>query len=92
MVTALEGLVQLLINSRRTYYDLVIEPFVKNAGLVDENTTFPNFYDFQGKLVVGPYSGHKFIATGIVSRDGVDVVSGEKRNTPDSVSVVGGAQ
>ena len=26
-----------LINSRRTYYDLIIEPFVKNSGLVDEN-------------------------------------------------------
>jgi hypothetical protein len=76
-----------MFNSRRTYYDLVIEPFVKSAGLVDENTTFPNFYDFQAKLVIGPYSGHKFIATGIISRDGVDVVSGEKRNTPDSVSV-----
>ncbi|MEO8231433.1 MAG: TonB-dependent receptor, partial [Ignavibacteriota bacterium] len=40
-----------LINSRRTYYDLVIEPFVKSAGLVDDNTSFPNFYDFQAKLV-----------------------------------------
>ena len=76
-----------MINTRRTYYDLVMEPFVKNAGLVDENTTFPNFYDFQTKLVIGPYSGHKFIVNGIVSRDGVDVVSGKKRNTPDSVSV-----
>jgi hypothetical protein len=76
-----------MFNSRRTYYDLVIEPFVKSAGLVDENTTFPNFYDFQAKLVIGPYSGHKFLATGIISRDGLDVVSGEKRNTPDSVSV-----
>jgi len=76
-----------LVNSRRTYYDLIIEPFVKNAGLVDDNTTFPNFYDFQGKLVIGPYDGHKFLITGIISSDGVDVVSGEKRNTPDSVGV-----
>lgn len=76
-----------LFNSRRTYYDLIIEPFVKSAGLVDDNTTFPNFYDFQGKLVIGPYSGHKILLNGIISRDGVDVVSGEQRNTPDSVGV-----
>lgn len=76
-----------LVNSRRTYYDLVIEPFVKSAGLVDDNTTFPNFYDFQGKLVIGPYKGHKFLFNGIYSRDGVDVVSGKDRNTPDSIGV-----
>lgn len=76
-----------LVNSRRTYYDLIIEPFVKSAGLVDENTTFPNFYDFQGKLVIGPYSGHKFLFNGIYSRDGVDVVSGKERNTPDSIDI-----
>jgi hypothetical protein len=76
-----------LVNSRRTYYDLVIEPFVKSAGLVDDNTSFPNFYDFQAKLVFGPFKGHKILLNGIISRDGVDVVSGEERNTPDSVGV-----
>jgi hypothetical protein len=76
-----------LFNTRRTYYDLIIEPFVKNAGLVDDNTSFPNFYDVQGKIVIGPYSGHKFLFNGILSRDAVDVVSGEKRETPDSVGV-----
>jgi hypothetical protein len=74
-----------MFNTRRTYYDLIIEPFVKNAGLVDENTSFPNFYDIQTKIVVGPYSGHKFLLNGINSRDGVDLVSGKKRQTPDSV-------
>ncbi len=74
-----------LFNSRRTYYDLIIEPFVKSAGLVDDNTTLPNFLDFQGKLVIGPYAGHKILLSGIISRDGVDVVSGEQRNTPDSI-------
>lgn len=76
-----------LFNTRRTYYDLVIEPFVKSAGLVDDNTTFPNFFDFQAKLVFGPFKGHKFLLNGISSRDGVDVVSGTERNTPDSVDV-----
>jgi len=76
-----------LVNSRRTYYDLVIEPFVKSAGLVDDNTSFPNFYDLQTKLVFGPFNGHKILFNGIISRDGVDVVSGKDRNTPDSVGV-----
>ena len=76
-----------LINSRRTYYDLIIEPFVKNAGLVDENVTFPNFYDFQTKIVIGPYKGHKLLFNGIYSRDGVDVLSANNRKTPDSIDV-----
>lgn len=76
-----------LINSRRTYYDLIIEPFVKSAGLVDDNTSFPNFYDFQAKLVFGPFNGSKILLNGILSRDGVNVISGKERNTPDSVGV-----
>jgi len=76
-----------LVNSRRTYYDLIIEPFVKNAGLVDENVTFPNFYDFQTKIVIGPYKGHKFLFNGVYSRDGVDVLSANNRKTPDSIDV-----
>lgn len=76
-----------LLNSRRTYYDLIIEPFVKSAGLVEENTSFPNFYDIQGKIAVGPYAGHKFLFNGIYSRDGVDIVSGKERQGPDSVDV-----
>ncbi len=76
-----------LINSRRTYYDLIIEPFVKSAGLVDDNTSFPNFYDFQAKLVFGPFNGSKILFNGILSRDAVNVISGKDRNTPDSVGV-----
>ncbi|MGE5430432.1 MAG: TonB-dependent receptor [Syntrophomonadaceae bacterium] len=76
-----------IVNSRRTYYDLIIEPFVKKAGLVEENTSFPNFYDFQGKLALGPFGGHRFLLNGIISRDGVNVVSGKSRKTPDSLSV-----
>jgi len=41
-----------IFNSRRTYYDLIIEPFVKSAGLVDDNTSFPNFYDFKQNLLL----------------------------------------
>lgn len=76
-----------LLSSRRTYYDLIIEPFVKNAGLVEDNVSFPNFYDVQTKLTFGPFHGHKFSLMGIYSEDGVDVVSGEERKTADSISV-----
>lgn len=76
-----------LFNSRRTYYDLVIEPFVKKAKLVEENTAFPNFYDFQGKMVFGPFNGHKILLNGIYSRDGVNIISGSERPTPDSISI-----
>lgn len=76
-----------LLNSRRTYYDLIIEPFVKSAGLVEENVSFPSFYDIQGKFVFGPFNGHKFQLMGIYSEDGVNVVSGKERPTPDSISV-----
>jgi len=76
-----------LFNSRRTYYDLIIEPIVKSARLVDDNTTFPNFYDFQGKVVIGPYNGHKFLFNGILSRDAVNVVSGKERSSADSIGV-----
>ncbi|HRI47180.1 MAG TPA: TonB-dependent receptor [Ignavibacteriaceae bacterium] len=75
-----------MLNSRRTYYDLILEPIVKNAGLVEENVSFPNFYDIQGKIVLGPFKGHKLIFTGINSEDGVNVVSSKNRKTPDSVS------
>ena len=76
-----------MFNSRRTYYDLIIEPFVKNAGLVDQNVSFPNFYDFQTKIAIGPYNGNKFLINGIYSRDGVDIVSAKQRKTADSVGV-----
>ena len=76
-----------MFNSRRTYYDLIIEPFVKNAGLVDQNVSFPNFYDFQTKIAIGPYNGNKILINGIYSQDGVDIVSAKKRKTADSIGV-----
>jgi len=76
-----------LINSRRTYYDLIVEPFVKNAGLVEENVSFPNFHDIQAKIVFGPFNGHKILLNGVYSRDGVDVVSSKERKSADSIDV-----
>ncbi|MGD8782294.1 MAG: TonB-dependent receptor [Ignavibacteria bacterium] len=77
-----------LINSRRTYYDLIIEPFVKNSGLVEDDVAFPNFYDIQGKFVFGPFNGHKFLINGVYSRDAVNLVSSSERENPDSIGVV----
>lgn len=76
-----------MLDSRRTYYDLIIEPFVKNAGLVDQNVNFPNFYDFQTKIAIGPYNGNKILINGIYSQDGVDIVSAKQRKTADSIGV-----
>lgn len=76
-----------LLSTRRTYYDLIVEPFVKSAGLVEENVTFPNFYDVQTKLAFRPFRNHKLSILGIFSEDGVNVVSGPERRSPDSVSV-----
>jgi len=75
------------INSRRTYYDLIIEPIIRRAGLVEENVSLPNFYDIQSKFVFGPFKGHKFILNAIYSQDGVDVISGKERKTADSISI-----
>jgi len=76
-----------LINSRRTYYDLIIEPFVKKTGLVEDNVSFPNFTDVQTKIAFGPFNGHKFFFNAVLSRDAVQVISGKDRQTPDSVGI-----
>ncbi len=77
-----------LFNSRRTYYDLILEPIIKNAKLIEGDFSFPNFYDFQFKTSIIPYKGHKFSFTGVHSRDGVQLVTNGKRVTPDSIGVI----
>ncbi len=76
-----------LFSSRRTYYDLIIGPIVKNLKLVDGDVSFPNFTDVQARLSFGPFEGHKFFVNAVASRDGVDIVSGAGRTNPDSVTV-----
>ncbi len=76
-----------LVSARRTYYDLVLEPFAKNAGLVKGDVAFPNFSDIQGKFTVVPSSKHQVTFNGIASQDGVYLVSGSNKQTPDSVSI-----
>ncbi|MBK8550268.1 MAG: TonB-dependent receptor [Ignavibacteria bacterium] len=76
-----------LVSSRRTYYDLIIGPFAKRAGLITENSSFPSFRDLQFKFALGPFKYHKFLVNGIFSNDGVDIIPGEDNDQPDSIAV-----
>ncbi len=76
-----------VISARRTYYDLILAPIAKSAGLVKGDVAFPNFSDIQTKFVLEPSPDHKIIANMLFSRDGVDIISGPERKEPDSVSV-----
>ncbi len=76
-----------IVSTRRSYYDLILGPFAKNAGLIDESASFPSFEDFQGKLTFGPFKDHKIILNGINSRDGVNIIPGSSKERQDSISV-----
>jgi hypothetical protein len=76
-----------IVSTRRTYYDLVLGPFAKSAGLITEDSSFPSFEDVQFKLAFGPFKKSKFIVNGIFSKDGVDIIPGSERTNPDSVNV-----
>lgn len=76
-----------IFNSRRTYYDLLLEPFVKSAGLIKGDFSFPNFYDFQFKSSIFPVAGQKVSFTAVHSRDGVSLITNGKRVSPDSIGI-----
>ncbi|MBI5647966.1 MAG: TonB-dependent receptor [Ignavibacteriae bacterium] len=76
-----------LLSTRRTYYDLILGPIARQTGLVTGDVAFPNFRDVQAKLSFGPFNHSRFVVNALSSRDGVDLVTGEGRETPDSVSV-----
>jgi len=76
-----------IFSTRRSYYDLILGPFAKKSGLIDESASFPSFEDFQGKVTFGPFKDHKFILNGIYSRDGVNIIPGDSRELEDSISV-----
>lgn len=76
-----------IVSTRRSYYDLILGPFAKKSGLIDESASFPSFEDVQGKITFGPFKDHKFILNGIYSRDGVNIIPGESKELEDSVSV-----
>jgi len=76
-----------LVSSRRTYYDLIVGPFAKKAGLISDDSSFPSFRDLQFKLVVGPFKKSNFIVNGVFSNDGVDIIPGKDNKQPDSIAV-----
>jgi hypothetical protein len=76
-----------IFSARRTYYDLILAPIAKHSGLVSGDVAFPNFADFQYKFVVEPSRGHQVIASGMFSKDAVDLVTGPGREIPDSLSI-----
>ncbi|MEO8513138.1 MAG: TonB-dependent receptor [Ignavibacteria bacterium] len=76
-----------IVSTRRSYYDLILGPFAKKSGLIDESASFPSFEDFQGKITFGPFKDHKFILNGIYSRDGVNIIPGTSKELEDSISV-----
>ncbi len=76
-----------LFSARRTYYDLIAGPIARSAGWVQDDVAFPNFTDIQSRFAFGPFNGHRFIINTLHSRDAVNIISGEDRNTPDSVAV-----
>ncbi len=76
-----------IFNSRRTYYDLIVEPFVKKTGLIKGDVAFPNFYDFQFKTSFYPKKRNKISVLTVYSRDAVNLVTDGKRTTPDSIGV-----
>ena len=70
-----------LFSVRRTYYDLILGPVLRSANLVKGDVALPNFTDFQGKLGLSLGQENKLIFTGVTSRDGVDLISGDDRPT-----------
>ena len=77
-----------IVSARRTYYDLILGPIARRSGLVSGDVAFPNFMDVQAKFVIEPSPNHRLLGNLLFSRDGVDIMSGADRNTPDSVNVL----
>ena len=76
-----------VIAGRRTFYDLILGPIAKSAKLVSGDVAFPNFADLQAKITLAPGTDHRIIFNAVKSTDGVAIVSGPERETPDSLSV-----
>ncbi|MCS7012298.1 MAG: TonB-dependent receptor [Chloroherpetonaceae bacterium] len=77
-----------LLSARRTYYDLIVGPILRSARLVEGNTAFPNFADVQLRLACQLAPQHRLQFTGILGRDGIDVISAARnQDQPDSLNV-----
>lgn len=75
-----------LVSARRTYYDLILAPFLKKTKIVEGDVALPNFRDVQAKFVLPLDDKNKLLLTGITSRDGAQLTTGKDRLRPDSVS------
>lgn len=69
-----------IMSARRTYYDLIVGPILRNTGRVDNNTAFPNFTDFQARLFFELNPSNHLIFTGVYGRDAVNVLTAQRSN------------
>lgn len=77
-----------LISTRRTYYDLIVGPILKDAGLVEGDVAFPNFWDFQSKLAFQVHPEHRLQLNAVIGRDNVDIITSERDSEqPDSLNL-----
>lgn len=76
-----------LVSSRKTFYDFVLQPYIENSGITENNIIFPDFFDIQTKLVFEPFRGHKFLINGFYSREGINFLNNDKNNNPDSTGI-----
>ncbi|MCS7082321.1 MAG: TonB-dependent receptor [Bacteroidetes bacterium] len=76
-----------LLTTRRTYYDLIVGPIVKAAGLLQGDVAFPNFTDLQSKLVLRPRPGHTLSLLGIFSWDAFDLYTVNRDTSARSSAV-----
>ncbi|MBN1879103.1 TonB-dependent receptor [bacterium] len=73
-----------LVSARRTYYDLLLKQ------VDDNNSTYPNFTDFQSILYLQPSANHQWKLTALGGVEGTDLISDEESvpdADPDHVSI-----
>lgn len=66
-----------LLSARRSYYDLFARDFVRDLGIFNE-VAFPDFQDFQAKVVLRPSSKHKIQFTGLAGQNNMDYLAKEE--------------
>ncbi len=66
-----------IVSSRRSFYDLFAEDFVRDIGIVND-VAFPDFEDRIAKLVLRPSAKHRLQFTGFYSRNNMDYLVKEQ--------------
>lgn len=62
---------------RRSYYDAFARDFIERIGIVNK-ISYPDFDDFQAKIVLHPTVKHRLQFTGFTSRNNFDYLSKEE--------------